>query len=310
LTAKVPAGFAAGSIQVARNGVTTTSGTDFGGLAGGSVDFTFTAVGATSSNFALVRKENADTAGAQLGSFIAGSGNKGIFYLKEGEGDTDNSSFDLQTDGTLQTKKSFDYETKSSYSLRAELRQPNGSSQAHILTIQIEDDPAEDNDGDGLTQAEEAIYGSSDQLTDTDGDGLPDGFEVATGTSPVVARPVAPSVEALTASAVTPTSFRANWNPVSSDRTISYQLEVSTSANFATLLPDYPKNETGTNSLIEGLTAGTTYYYRVLAVDGTSETLGGSIFTGGKSDYYNVATVAPAPVITAVASSRLSAMKR
>jgi alpha-tubulin suppressor-like RCC1 family protein len=302
LTAKVPDGFWSGSIEVTRNGVTATSATDFVSSSGGIVDFTFFGVGSSTSSFNLDRKENVDVAGSKLGSFLAGAGNKGIFYLKEGEGDRDNSSFDLQTDGTLLTKKSFDYETKPSYSLRAELRQPNGSSQAHILTIQIQDDQDEDNDNDGLTQADEAIYGSSDLVADSDGDGLPDGFEVSTGTLPAFARPVVSSATGLTASEVTPTSFRARWNPVSSTSAISYQLEVSTSPNFATLLADY-KDLDDTNLLVTGLTSGTTYYYRVLAVDGTSQTIGGSIFTGGKSDYYNVATVAPAPVITAVATA-------
>ena len=171
LTAKVPDGFWPGSIEVTRNGVTATSATDFVSLSGGIVDFTFFGVGSSTSSFTLDRKENVDVAGSKLGSFLAGAGNKGIFYLTAGVGDTDNGSFDLQTDGTLSTKKSFDYETKARYELRVELRQPNGSSQAYPLRIQIEDDPAEDNDGDGLTQAEEAIYSSSDLLTDTDGDG-------------------------------------------------------------------------------------------------------------------------------------------
>ena len=303
LTAKVPAGFAPGSIKITRNGITATSGTDFGGAAGGGVDFTFSAVGATTSSFALVRTENVDTAGAGLGSFVAGTGNNGFFYLTDGDGDADNSSFDLQTDGTLLTKKSFDYETKSSYSIRAELRQPNGSSQSHILTIQIQDDTAEDADGDGLTQAEELIYGSSDLVADADGDGLPDGFEVATGTLPALARPVAPATTPLNATEVTPTSFRARWNPVPDNSAITYEVEVSTSANFTTLLPDYPKSVDGTELLVDQLVPSTTHYYRVLAVDGTSQTIEDSTFTGGKSDYYNVTTVAAAPVITAVATA-------
>ncbi|NBS53608.1 MAG: hypothetical protein EBS96_13550, partial [Spartobacteria bacterium] len=316
LTVKVPTGFAAGSIQVNRNGITATSGADFGGTAGGTVDFTFSAVGATSSSFVLVRKENVDAAGAKLGSFVAGSGNKGIFYLTEGDGATDNGSFDLQTDGTLLTKNSFDYETKALYKLRVELRQPNGSSQANTLQIQLVDDKEEDNDGDGLTQAEEAIYGSSDQLIDSDSDGLLDGLEVATGTLPAFARPVASIVTGLKASEVTPTSFQARWNPVSSSPTIRYQLEVSTSANFTTLLDGYPKSVSGTGSLVGGLTGGITYYYRVLAEDNSSQDFiflkrdfpklpadKTVILYRGKSDYYNAATVAPAPVITAVATA-------
>ena len=318
LTAKVPDGFWPGSIEVTRNGVTATSATDFVSLSGGKVDFTFFGVGSSTSSFTLGRKENVDVAGSKLGSFLAGAGNKGIFYLTAGVGDTDNGSFDLQTDGTLSTKKSFDYETKARYELRVELRQPNGSSQAYPLTITIQDSDTEDNDGDGLTQAEETIYGSSDLVADTDGDGLPDGFEVSTGTLPVFARPVVSSATGLTASEVTPTSFQARWNSASPSPTISYQLEVSTSANFTTLLDGYPKSVSGTDSPVEGLTAGITYYYRVLAEDKFSPdpfVFSEDLFPdksadervvklyGGKSDYYNVTTVAPAPVITVASTA-------
>ena len=47
--------------------------------------------------------------------------------------------------------------------------------------------PEGDDDGDGLTNADEAVYGANPLVADTDGDGLLDGTEVATyGTSPVV----------------------------------------------------------------------------------------------------------------------------
>ncbi|NBR96312.1 MAG: hypothetical protein EBT48_01695 [Verrucomicrobia bacterium] len=303
LTVKVPTSAATGSIQVTRNGITATSGTDFIGPTVNNVDFTFFPVGSNSSSFVLVRKENLDLAGAKLGSFVAGSGNKGFFYLKAGSGDTDNSLFELQSDGTLFTKKPFDYEAKSSYTLRIELRQPNGSSQARNLTVQVQDDATEDNDGDGLTQAEEIIFSSSDLLADSDGDGLADGLEKATGTLPNRARPTVTAVTGLTASEVKPNSFRARWNSISSASNVSYKLEVSTAANFTSLLSDYPKSVVSTDSLVTGLTPGTTYYYRVLAFDGYSETIQGKVFSGGKSDYFNVTTVAPAPVITAVATA-------
>jgi hypothetical protein len=40
-------------------------------------------------------------------------------------------------------------------------------------------------DGDGLTDADEAVLGTDSLLADTDGDGFGDGAEVAVGTDPL-----------------------------------------------------------------------------------------------------------------------------
>ncbi|WP_458008557.1 endo-1,4-beta-xylanase [Flavobacterium sp. PL002] len=68
---------------------------------------------------------------------------------------------------------------------------------------------------------------------------------------------------------LTDSGFTANWTRVY--RADNYLLDVSTTADFSTLLPNY--NELSVNALtidIEGLDSGTTYYYRVRAVRGES----------------------------------------
>ncbi|MGF1452204.1 MAG: S8 family serine peptidase [Opitutales bacterium] len=55
----------------------------------------------------------------------------------------------------------------------------SGISLTMAFTIQIEDDPSEDGDGDGLSDAEEDANGTNRTRADSDGDGFEDGFEVA-----------------------------------------------------------------------------------------------------------------------------------
>jgi len=90
----------------------------------------------------------------------------------------------------LLTKMAFNYEESRSWMLPSYnllIRVVDGSwniLERHV-TIALEDDTSEDDDGDGLTQADEAAAGTSDQKADTDGDGAMDKVEINSGTDPL-----------------------------------------------------------------------------------------------------------------------------
>jgi endo-1,4-beta-xylanase len=80
---------------------------------------------------------------------------------------------------------------------------------------------------------------------------------------------------------VNDTGFRAKWNYVSHAK--SYLLDVSTSENFATFVPNYQsKPITDLNEVVVGLDGGTQYYYRVRAKN--------EIETSGYSNVISVVT--------------------
>ena len=91
---------------------------------------------------------------------------------------------------------------------------------------------------------------------------------------------------------VTPTSFMANWAAVTG--ATGYRLDVSTSASFSTFVTGFQDKNVGTalTASVTGLTASTTYYYRVRAVDANGPSLGSNIITVtsgvvGIDDYAN-----------------------
>ena len=67
------------------------------------------------------------------------------------------------------------------------------------------------------------------------------------------------------ASAITQSGFTANWN--TSAGAIGYRLDISTDTAFATLVSGYDGKDAGsaTSSTVTGLSANTTYYFRVKA---------------------------------------------
>jgi uncharacterized delta-60 repeat protein len=103
-----------------------------------------------------------------------------------GEGDADNGQFEISGDQLL-TLASFDYEQTPELKIRVRVSNGEGNTLDQDFIIQVGDDLSEDNDGDGLTQAEEQEYGSSDFTEDSDEDGLSDGDEVLIhGSSPIL----------------------------------------------------------------------------------------------------------------------------
>gem|GEM_PF-989756 len=86
------------------------------------------------------------------------------------------------------------------------------------------------------------------------------------GTQSALTIPSAPGMSA--ADQLTATTFRPNWQ--ASTGASSYRLDVSTSSAFSTMVSGYSDLAvSGTNTVVSGLTANTTYYYRVRAVNAT-----------------------------------------
>jgi phosphodiesterase/alkaline phosphatase D-like protein len=98
--------------------------------------------------------------------------------------------------------------------------------------------------------------------------------------------PAAPVASAATN--ITTTSFTAHWSSVSG--ATSYLLDVSTSSTFSSFVTGFQSRNVGnvTSFSVTGLTASTTYYYRVRALGG-----------GGTSTNSNVIKVATVPLAKA-----------
>ncbi len=108
---------------------------------------------------------------------------------------------------------------------------------------------------------------------------------------------VPPAPAAATATNIAATSFTANWG--SSSGATGYRLDVSTSSNFATFVTGFNDLDVGNvlSRSVTGLTAGTTYFYRVRAYNGSGPS--------GNSSTITLTTLAgtPAPPNATVASS-------
>jgi hypothetical protein len=116
------------------------------------------------------------------------------------------------------------------------------------------------------------VWGGAEPSGDTNTGGR----YCAVGPSPTPT-PAAPT--ALSATNVTATSFTGNWSSVGS--ATGYRFDVATNTSFTIYVPGYQDLDVGntTSRNVTGLTANTTYYYRVRAYNGNGTSPNSNVIT-------------------------------
>lgn len=111
-----------------------------------------------------------------------------LFTLVSGTGSQDNDRFRISGTALITAGKiDRDFEAipaPSPFSVRIRVTDSALNSYESVFSISLTNDDQEDNDMDGLTEAQEIIAGTHSTLYDSDGDGFGDGFEQARETLP------------------------------------------------------------------------------------------------------------------------------
>lgn len=108
------------------------------------------------------------------------------YSLVSGPGATDNSNFRI-SGSQLLTSKVLDFETKPLQSVRIRVTDAGRNTFEKVFQITVTGVTTDDDDKDGLNEAEENLLGTGATVIDSDRDGAHDGIEVAAGTHPMSA---------------------------------------------------------------------------------------------------------------------------
>jgi len=194
------------------------------------------------------------------------------------------------TGSRLTTATVFDFEKKSSYSIRIRATNQDGLSLERAVTILVANRTDEDSDADGLTEAQELAQGTSDLRADTDKDGVNDKADLFP-TSPA---PFAPSgLRVLSAT----TGATLNWNPVNA--ATAYRLDLAKDAAFGQAVVADLRVSSATYTT-SGLSPNTTYYARVRTV---AEAVGSRENTSSSCETFSFLTKPAAPSLSSAGSS-------
>ena len=91
--------------------------------------------------------------------------------------------------------------------------------------------------------------------------------------------PATPNLYEITDADITSNSFTAKWD--SASNATKYYLDVATDSSFANMLTGYSNKDIGnvTEYKVDGLTTGTTYYYRVRSANNAGQSLSSTVRT-------------------------------